>query len=180
MRGILWVERRDQPASAILSVECSDSTVPVLSQVFQSYAASCAQWWATYGAFILVCLIIVAIGAVLHLLWRLLPARGPTTCVVILSLLIWAAIGDPIQTMADWLWPRSPAPWGSGDAIYYPDKANQLVSVDNQDAGSLTRCRAWVISVAKQSDPGLQRGDYQCGVGYRSSAGLNIYRMMVR
>jgi hypothetical protein len=180
MRGILWVERRDQPASAILSVECSDSTVPVLSHLIQSYAASCAQWWTTYGAFILVCLTILTISSALYLLWRLLPARGPIACVAILSLSIWAAIGDPIQTMADWLWPRSPAPWGSGDAIYYPDKANQLVSVDNQDVGSLTRCRAWVISVAKQSDPRLQRGDYQCGVGYRSSAGLNIYRMMVR
>ena len=154
--------------------------VQILSQLFQNYTTSFAQWWAIYGSFILVCLVIVAIGSVLYFLWRQLPARWSITCIGILSLLIWAAIGDPIQTMADWLWPRSPAPWESVDAIYYPDKANQLVSVDNQDAGSLTRCRAWVISVAKQSDPGLQRGDYQCGVGYRYSAGLNIYRLMVR
>ena len=163
-----------------LSVECSSVTARVLSQLFQSYAASFAQWWATYGAFILVCLIIVAIGSALYPLWRQLPVLGPITCIAILSLLIWAAIGDPVQTVTNWLWPRSPAPWESVDAIYYPDKAHQLVSVDNQDVGSLTRCRAWVISVAKQNDPGLQRGDYQCGVEHRYSEGLNIYRLMVR
>ena len=163
-----------------LSAECSAATVQILSQLFQSYITSFAQWWAIYGSFILVCLVIVAIGSVLYFLWRLLPARGSITCIAILSLLIWAAIGDPAQTVANWLWPRSPAPWESVDAIYYPDKANQLVSVDNQDVGSLTRCRAWVISTAKQNDPGLQRGDYQCGVGYRYSERLNIYRLMVR
>jgi len=148
--------------------------------LFQSYAASFAQWWVTCIPFLLVYLIIVAIGLALYLLWRQLPARWPITCIAILSLLIWAALGDPVQTVANWLWPRSPAPWESVDAIYYPDKANPLVSVDNQDVGSLTRCRAWVISVAKQNDPGLQRSDYQCGIGHRYSEGLNIYRLVVR
>jgi hypothetical protein len=83
-----------------LSVECSDATEQVLSQLFQSYFASFGQW---YGSFVLVCL-------ALYLLWRYQPARGAIACIAVLSLLLWAVIGDPMQTVADWLWPGGPAP----------------------------------------------------------------------
>ena len=40
----------------------------------------------------------------------------------------------------------------------------------------------WVRSAAAtQNDAGLERGDYECGVGYLYSHGpLNIYRLTIR
>ena len=75
----------------------------VLWQLFQNYVASFAQWRSTHGAFA-VYLIIVCIGPTLFLLWRQLPARGAIACIAILSLVIWAVVGDPVQTVGNWVW----------------------------------------------------------------------------
>ena len=152
-----------------------------LVQLAYDWLTEAIQWWLVYGTFILVCFIIAVIVLGLHLLWRSLPGHWPISILGILGLIVWGALGNPIQAIAGWVWPHSPAPWERVDAIYYPDKENPLVSVDNQDVGGLTQCRAWVSSAAaEQNDPGLQRGEYQCGVGYRYSQGLNNYRLTVR
>ena len=84
--------------------------------------------------------------------------------------------------MTDWIWPHSPAPWEAVDAFYYPDKNNLTISTDNFDVGGLAQCRIWASSAAaKRNDPQLERGDYECRVGYLTSQGsLKGYRLTVR
>ena len=137
---------------------------------------------AIYGSFIAACLIIVAIALGLHLVWRILPARWPLLVLGVAGLIVWGGLGNPGETIAGWISPHSPAPWESVDAFYYPDKNNPTISIGNPDVGGLAQCRTWASSAAaKQNDPQLARGDYECGVGYLTSQGsLNRYRLIVR
>ena len=76
----------------------------VLWQLFQNYIISFARWRASDVAFVPLYLIIILITPTLCLLWRQLPARGAIACIAILSLLIWAVVSDPVQTVANWIW----------------------------------------------------------------------------
>jgi hypothetical protein len=79
--------------------------------------------------------------------------------------------------LAEW-----PAPRERLDAFYYPDKGSLTVPLNNHDVRGLAQCRTWVRSpAATQNDRGLERDDYECGVGYLHSQGpLNIYRLTIR
>jgi len=153
-----------------------------LVQLVHDWTNEFLSWLAIYGSFIAACLIIVVIALGLHSLWRILPGRWPVLILGIPGLIVWGILGNPTQTIAGWLWPHSPAPWEHVDALYYPDKNNLAVSLDNLDVGGLAQCRTWANSVArKQKDPQLERGDYHCGVGYPvSQDSLNSYRLTVR
>jgi hypothetical protein len=100
----------------------------------------------------------------------------------VLGLFGWEVFGHPKQDIVDCFWPNGPAPWERVDAFYYPDRGSLTASLDNHDVGGLTQCRVWVRSAAAtQNDAGLERGDYECGVGYLYSHGpLNIYRLTMR
>ena len=89
---------------------------------------------------------------------------------------------NPAQTVADWFWPSSAAPWEEVDAVYYPDKENLWNYERRRNVGSLADCRTWVRAEAMRfNDPILQRGDYECGVGRLGGAGgVDVYRLSVR
>lgn len=76
--------------------------------------------------------------------------------------------------------------WGCGerqvDAYYYPDRSNLSVYEVEYNVGSLDACRDWVYTqAAKNNDPNLSRGDYECGVGPGEKLGsLTIYDETVR
>jgi hypothetical protein len=153
-----------------------------LVQLFHGWRIEAIHWLSIYGVFVLVCCIIAAIVFGLHLLWRSLPGRWPISILGILGLMVWGALGNPTETITGWIWPHSPAPWERVDAFYYPDKASLTVAIANHDVGGLAQCRTWATSAAAtQNDPQLERGDYECGVGYLTSQGsLNRYRLTVR
>jgi len=84
--------------------------------------------------------------------------------------------------VANWFWSDGPAPWETVDPIYYPNKNDLTVYEAGGSMESLGDCRAWVYAEAiKRGDPMLERGDYECGVGYlRSFGSLGVYRMTLR
>jgi hypothetical protein len=153
-----------------------------LAQLTYGWGIESLPWLSIYGTFIAVCCIIAAVVLGLYLAWRSLPGHWPISILGILGLIVWGVLGNPTQTIAGWIWPHSPAPWEGVDAFYYPDKSNLTVSINNRDVGGLAQCRIWVSSAAvKQNDPQLERGDYECGVGYLDSQGsVNSYRLTVR
>ena len=67
------------------------------------------------------------------------------------------------------------------DAFYYPDKNDLSDFQVSYDVGSLNECRDWVYSKAAQnSDRGLRRGDYECGVGPKQKYGTTVYDKTIR
>jgi hypothetical protein len=153
-----------------------------LVQLFYGWRIEAIHWLSIYGTFIAAFLIIVVIVLGLHLFWRILPGRWPLLILGVPGLIVWGVLGNPTQTIAGWIWPHSPAPWERVDAFYYPDKSNLAVSLDNHDVDGLAQCRMWASSTAvTQNDPQMERGDYECGVGYLDSQGsLNSYRLTIR
>ncbi len=52
------------------------------------------------------------------------------------------------------------------DAFYYPDKNDLTKHQRFLNVGSLENCRVIVReTAAKNGDPSLERGDYECGIG---------------
>jgi hypothetical protein len=86
---------------------------------------------------------------------------------------------SPVENL---FWPDSPAPWENVDAVFYPDKDNLALDRQARDVGSLNACRTWVRSMAAaMGDPGMERSDYECGVGRQGTVGdLGVYRLTVR
>ena len=93
---------------------------------------------------------------------------------------LWILFGHPLNFIAGIFWSERNAPWEEVDAFYYPD-ANNLSDWESQmDIGSIKACRDWVEdSAASMGDIGLQRGDYECGVGCKNRDGFNVCRLTV-
>jgi hypothetical protein len=153
-----------------------------MSELAYRWANEATQWLLAYGGVVLACLTIAVVLLGLHWLWRNLPGHWPISILGILGFMVWTVLGSPIQTVTGWIWPHSPAPWEAVDAFYYPNKSNLAVSLENHDVGGLAQGRTRASSAAaKQDDPQLERGDYECGVGYLTSQrSLNRYRLTVR
>jgi hypothetical protein len=100
----------------------------------------------------------------------------------LLLAILWCIFGSPGETVANWFWPNEPAPWEDVDAVYYPDRNNLYSDIKQPHVGSLARCREWVhAQAAFTGDPDLERGDYECGVGFLRSLGdLSVYRLTLR
>ncbi len=83
---------------------------------------------------------------------------------------------------ADWFWPENAAPWESVDAYYYPDRNNLSIDSRAYDLKTIDECRDWVSMTAeKYNDANLDRGDYECGVGFIESFGSGrVYRITTR
>ena len=79
-------------------------------------------------------------------------------------------------------WPEGPAPWEKVDPFYYPDRSNLLNDRQGPRVDGIEACRAWVYAeAARHGDVNLDRGDYECGVGYiKNSGDLRVYRLTVR
>jgi hypothetical protein len=51
------------------------------------------------------------------------------------------------------------------DAYYYPDRSDLSEWQIRPNVGSIEACRSWAYSIAAQNgDPGISRGDYECGI----------------
>jgi hypothetical protein len=101
---------------------------------------------------------------------------------IILLIIVWAVFGSPLTNIANLFWSEGSAPWERVDAFYYPDRSNLTVHRVSYNLGSIGNCRAWVLTeAAHNNDPGLARGDYECGVGEIEKMGdLTVYRITVR
>lgn len=101
---------------------------------------------------------------------------------ILVGVVLWFALGNPGRDVANWLWPRTPAPWETVDAYYYPDRNNLTRHEAARGLTSVDACRWWVRTVAVvRGDPGIVRGDYECGIGQtRTFMGLSVYRLTVR
>ena len=97
-------------------------------------------------------------------------------------ILAWFALGSPMSDIAGWIWEDQPAPWESVDAFYYPNRSNLAKSERSLNVGSLEACRWWASkTAARNNDPEIRRGDYECGVGYLRDLGdLRVYRVTAR
>ena len=102
---------------------------------------------------------------------------------ILIALAAWAYFGSPKRDVADWFWKDDAAPWETVDAFYYPDRQNLSVDVRRLGIATVSECRAWVAAqAASRNDPGIQRGSYECGVGfqYLFAGNLRVYRRTVR
>lgn len=95
---------------------------------------------------------------------------------------LWFLFGRPSVDAANWFWPNSAAPWERVDAAYYPDRDNLSNAIEKHDLTDVDECRGWAYWQAGQhGDPSMQRGDYECGIGFLESwAGMQIYRVTIR
>lgn len=95
---------------------------------------------------------------------------------------LWAAFRSPANDVAGLFWPERPAPWEAVDAFYYPDRQNLSVHREARGVGGVDGCRSWARAMAEtHADPGVRRGDYECGVGkLREWGDLTVYRITVR
>ncbi|QKK31869.1 hypothetical protein FE844_020795 [Rhizobium indicum] len=96
---------------------------------------------------------------------------------------LWFWFGDPGKFLANLIYKSDAAPWETVDAFYYPDRSNLLVFATKGGLRDVDECRAAVRGLAyAASDPGLSRGDYECGVGKLDGDyyGLSVYRLTVR
>ena len=95
---------------------------------------------------------------------------------------LWLWFVTPAKDVANLFWKDSAAPWEKVDSFYYPSRRNMIEFQMEAGLASVDECRSWVRSIAaRQGDPGILRGDYECGVQQLSSfAGLRVYRLTVR
>lgn len=102
--------------------------------------------------------------------------------IILIALGLWFAFGEPFKTVANWFWASDAAPWESVDAFYYPDRNNLSVFNLISGFGSVDGCRTWIYTTAAANgDPGLVRGDYECGVQKLDTfMGLSVYRTTVK
>lgn len=102
--------------------------------------------------------------------------------IIVILLVVWVIFGTPLKDMANGFWSESVAPWESVDAYYYPDRYDLTNTVTASNVGGLEDCRAWVDYQARlKDDPGILRGDYECGVGEAENLGdLKVYRITAR
>lgn len=98
------------------------------------------------------------------------------------ALLAWWAFGDPAKSVAGWFWPSDAAPWEKVDAFYYPDRTDLSRHTLMPGLSKADDCRMWVRQEAAfLNDPGMVRGDYECGIGKISNEyDLAVYRLTVR
>lgn len=101
---------------------------------------------------------------------------------LVVAITCWFLLGEPRQTVANWLWTNDAAPWETVDAYYYPNRANLVDVRYNKGLGSVQECRNWVRTLAaSQGDTGIVRGDYECGVQVIDFvAGIPVYRITLR
>lgn len=94
----------------------------------------------------------------------------------------WFLFGSPSKTAANWFWPDREAPWETIDAFYYPNREDMSVFLRLSGLGNAQECRDWVFSMASiEEDPGMLRGDYECGVGFiEDFGGMSVYRLTVK
>jgi hypothetical protein len=87
----------------------------------------------------------------------------------------------PIESIANVMWPDSPAPWERVDAVYYPDAGDRTTQLRERNLADLDSCREWANRAAAYSgNQHLRRGDYRCDVGLQESYGdIEVYRLTV-
>ncbi len=68
------------------------------------------------------------------------------------------------------------------DAFYYPNKSDLSQYEVHRDVGSVDECRRLVNNAAfNNGDPGLRRGDYECGIGPTGMLGdITVYKETVK
>ncbi|MBX4895412.1 MULTISPECIES: hypothetical protein [Rhizobium] len=96
---------------------------------------------------------------------------------------LWFWFGEPGKFVANQVYKTDAAPWETVDAFYYPDRGNLLLFKSKAGLRNVDDCRMAVGRLADEaSDPGLSRGDYECGVGKLKGDyyGLSVYRLTVR
>jgi hypothetical protein len=101
---------------------------------------------------------------------------------IMIAIALWFLFGDPKKVMANWFFESEAAPWETVDAFYYPSKMDLSIVETMTNFESVDACRSWVyIKAAVNNDSSMERGDYECGVGFlESSYGLSVYRLTVR
>jgi hypothetical protein len=101
--------------------------------------------------------------------------------VAFFALILWIAIGNPLNTIATVAYPKSAAPWENVVAFYYPDKTDLTRGTQNREITSLEACRTWIVTTAARSnDPAMLTTDYECGIGCKRVAGTYECRTTVK
>jgi hypothetical protein len=103
--------------------------------------------------------------------------------IILICVGLWYLLGDPSRDVANWFWEENAAPWEQVDAIYYSNRHILAEYEFKEDIGSLDNCRRWVDVVAiNHKDPGIRRGDYECGINpkFNNDWGIKLYRKTVR
>lgn len=100
---------------------------------------------------------------------------------LLIGIIAWFIFGDPPNTLANWFWKDSPAPWETVDAFYYPYSTDLRVHEKYSGFGSLQDCRNWAYYQASlKGDPNLDRGFYVCGIQKLDDLhGRRVYRATV-
>lgn len=101
---------------------------------------------------------------------------------ILVALILFFVFGSPGKTVANMFWKNDVAPWEKVDAFYYPDKADLTDYNAVRDLGSVQACRDSVAALASANgDPGLTRGDYECGIErLEDFGGVGVYRVTTR
>ena len=101
---------------------------------------------------------------------------------ILVAVVLFFVFGSPGKIAADMLWQNDAAPWEKVDAFYYPNKADLTDFIAVRDLESVQECRDSVLAMAAAiGDPGLTRGDYECGIGrIKDFGGMGMYRVTTR
>jgi len=118
---------------------------------------------------------------------RLLSVTGRFLSLTIKFVLITVVIhylifGSAKKDLGNMLWPEDAAPWETVDAYYYPDDSDPSRFETATGLENKEQCRDWAYAAAARNrDPDLAQGDYECGIGkVNEFESITIYRIVAQ
>ncbi|MBX2830375.1 MAG: hypothetical protein KTR23_04215 [Rhodospirillales bacterium] len=105
-----------------------------------------------------------------------------------IAVLAAVSYGNPQRHIADLIWIDDAAPWEKVTAVYTPDTTKPTeILISEADFADLKSCRAYVYEqAALRGDPDLQKGIYECAIGFYRSKGKDnapdggAYRLILK
>ena len=102
---------------------------------------------------------------------------------VLLTLAIhYLVFGYPMKDLGNLFWPEDAAPWETVDVFYYPDARDPSRFETATGLASREQCRDWAYAAAARNrDPELAQGDYECGIGRVDKfESVTVYRLIAQ
>ncbi len=95
---------------------------------------------------------------------------------------VWALLGEPKKTAANWLYPNKSAPWEHVVGFFYPNEHDPTEFIESPLLATVAACRDWAIEKTNEHGGAFdERSDYECGIGKSQQWNdLHTYRLIIK